>query len=241
MTWRSVTFFSLVLAAAGAILAAGPPGSVSGTVEITNSTDPAVRKNKDYSGVVLWLVPVGRPPASPAPRREQMRQRNRHFEPHVLAVPVGSTVDFPNLDPIFHNAFSNFAGQPFDVGLYPPGTSRSEVFRHPGIVRVFCNIHPTMSAIIAVLPTAWYAATPASGRFSIPAVPPGEYELQIFHERAMPDNLRFLERRITVHEDGLTLPLISISETGYIPVPHLNKHGQAYPPLPNDTYPGARK
>jgi plastocyanin len=243
MMWRSATFSSFLLAAAGLWALAQPaPSTVSGAVEITNSTEAAVRKNKDYSGVVLWLAPAGGPAPAPAPRRAQMRQRDRHFEPHVLAVPVGSTVDFPNLDPIFHNAFSNFAGQPFDVGLYAPGTSRSQVFRHPGIVRVFCNIHSTMSAIIAVLPTPWYAATPASGNFSIAGVPPGEYDLHIFHERALPENLQFLERRITVPAEGLTLPLISISETGYIPAPHLDKQGMPYGPTPNDgTYPGARK
>jgi hypothetical protein len=230
------------MTAALAALAPPVPSVVSGAVEITNSSDPAVRRNKDYSGVVLWLTPVGRVPVPAAPRREQMRQKDRHFVPHVIAVPVGSTVDFPNLDPIFHNAFSNFSGQPFDVGLYPPGTSRSEVFKHDGIVRVFCNIHPTMSAIIAVVPTPWYAATPSTGRFAIANVPAGEYELHIFHERALPDNLKFLERRITVTDSGLTLPLISISETGYIPVPHLDKHGKPYAPVPNEgSYPGAQK
>jgi hypothetical protein len=99
-----------------------------------------------------------------------------------------------------------------------------------------------MSAIIAVVPTPWYAATPPNGKFSIANVPAGEYELHIFHERALPENLKFLERRIVVPVSGLTLPLISISETGYIPAPHLNKHGKPYAPLPNDgTYPGAQK
>ena len=150
-------------------------------MEITNSHDPAVRRNKDYSGVVLWLQPVG-PRRAPAPLRSTRdEQKDRHFMPHVLAIPVGSTVDFPNLDPIFHNAFSNFSGQPFDIGLYPPGTSRRKLFKHPGIVRVFCNIHPTMSAIIAVLPTPWYAATPATGKFTHRRMfLPGEYELHIF-------------------------------------------------------------
>ena len=75
-----------------------------------------------------------------------------------------------------------------------------------------------------------------------PNVPPGEYQLRIFHERALPENLKFLERRITVPESGLTMPLISISETGFIPAPHLNKYGKAYPPVANDgTYPGAPK
>jgi len=238
MTWRSLTVFSLALAGATAAVA----GNVTGAVEITNSQDPAVRKNKDYSGVVIWLTPVGRPTPPLPPRREVMQQKDRHFLPHVLAITVGSTVDFPNLDPIFHNAFSNFSGQPFDTALYAPNTSKGQTFKIPGIVRVFCNIHPTMSAVIAVLPTPWYATTPPNGRFTIANVPPGEYELHIFHERAKPDNLHFLEHTITATEDGVALPLISISETGYIPAPHLNKFGQTYPPVPNDSgYPGAKK
>jgi len=166
-------------------------GPVSGTVEITNSQEPGVKKNKNYSGVVIWLVPVGKTAAAAPPRRESMLQKNRHFMPHVIAIPVGGTVDFPNLDPIFHNAFSNFSGQPFDTALYPPGTSRAQTFKVPGIVRVFCNIHPTMSAIIAVVPTPWYAVTGQSGKFSIANVPAGDYELHIFHERSTPDVLKF--------------------------------------------------
>jgi hypothetical protein len=171
-----------------------------------------------------------------------MIQKNKHFLPHVLAVSLGSTVDFPNLDPIFHNAFSNFNGQPFDLALYPPGTTRSVNFKHQGIVRVFCNIHSTMSAVIAVLPTPWFTVTDATGKYTVPNVPAGEYQLRIFHERALPDNLRFLEHRITVPDSGLALPLISVTETGYIPAPHLNKYGKEYPPIANDgTYPGAPK
>lgn len=223
---------------------AGGVATVTGSVEITNSRDAAVRRNKDYSGVVLWLERVDRTPPlpAPAPRHAQMVQKDHHFQPHVVAVPVGSTVDFPNRDPIFHNAFSTFSGQPFDTGLYKPGTSAREVFKSPGIVRVFCNIHPTMSAIIAVLPTPWYVLSGPTGKFSITDVPPGEYRLRIYYERALPDNLKFLEHPITVPEEGLTLPLISISETGFIPAPHLNKYGKPYPPIPNDgTYPGAQK
>jgi hypothetical protein len=230
-----------------AFLPAGTPpqyGAVSGQVEISNSHDPAVRKNKDYTGVILWLEPLDRntvlPP--PVPKHERMVQKNKHFLPHVMAVPVGSTVDFPNLDPIYHNAFSNFSGQRMDTGLYKPGTTKSEVLRHSGIMRIFCNIHPTMSAIIAVIPNNYYAVTESSGAFTIANVPPGQYELRIFHERSLPENLRFLERTITVPDGGLKLPLISISETGYTPAPHLNKYGREYPPLPNDgSYPGAQK
>jgi plastocyanin len=218
-----------------------PAASVTGQVELTNSRNPAARHH-DYSGVVIWLEPASGPlPRNLPARRAEMKQLDKSFLPHVLAIPVGSTVDFPNLDPIFHNAFSNFAGTKFDVGLYAPGTSQSVAFRSVGIVRVFCNIHPTMSAIIAVVPTLWYDVTKASGKFAIGGVPPGDYQLHIFHERAVAQNLKFLEHTITVPEAGLALPLISISETGFVPVPHLNKYGHPYPPAaPEDTYSGGK-
>jgi plastocyanin len=235
MTWRWLIFFSM-----GTVLASA--ASVTGEVELTNSRNAAVRRHKDYAGVVLWLEPADRTAPAAAARRVEMKQKDKEFVPHVVALPVGGTVDFPNLDLIFHNAFSNFSGQPFDVGLYPPRTSKSVTFTHPGIVRVFCNIHSAMSAIIAVVNSPWYAVTASTGKYSIAGVPPGEYQLHLFHERALPDNLRFLEQRhITVPENGLVLPLISISETGFIPAPHLNKYGQEYPPATDTdgTYPGA--
>jgi plastocyanin len=224
MTWRWVICFSLIAAGLSA-------ATVSGQVELTNSLDPTVQKHKNYSGVVLWLEPVDRsaPPAI-APKTVKVVQQDKHFLPHVVAIPIGGTVDLPNNDPFWHNAFSNFSGEPFDIGLYAPLTSRSHTFRHAGIVRVFCNIHSTMSAIIAVLPTPYYVVTPEEGKFGIPNVPPGEYQLRIFYERALPANLKFLERRITVPEAGLALPLISISETGFTPAPHLDKHGKPYAP-----------
>ncbi|HEV2445860.1 MAG TPA: hypothetical protein VGS58_08065 [Candidatus Sulfopaludibacter sp.] len=235
-----IGFCRLPTAALCAILAASAcaAGTVGGQVELTNSRDPAVRHH-NYSGVVLWLEPVGHPAPAAAPRRVEMKQENKVFTPHVVAIPVGGTVTFPNLDPIFHNVFSNFSGQPFDLPLYAPHTTRSVTFVKPGIVQVFCNIHAAMSAIIAVVATPWYALTPPSGAFSIAAVPAGEYELHIFHERALPANLKFLERRIAVPEGGLTLPLISISETGFTPAEHLDKHGKPYPKTPPEgVYPG---
>jgi plastocyanin len=230
----------LISFSVGLGLASG--ANVTGQIELTNSKNAAVRRHKDYAGVVLWLEPLDHPaPAAPG-RRVEMKQKDKEFQPHVVAVPVGGMVDFPNLDLIFHNAFSNFSGQPFDVGLYPPRTSRSVTFKSPGIVRVFCNIHSTMSAIIAVVNTPWYAVTNSTGQYTIAGVPPGEYRLHIFHERALADNLRFLERPISVPEGGLVNPLISISETGFIPTPHLNKFGQEYPPATNGSaYPGAPK
>jgi plastocyanin len=231
MIWRWHISFSVRAALVFALcdLTAAPAATITGQVELTNSRDPAVHKHKDYSGVVLWLEPIERVPAA-APKNVKMLQRDKHFIPHVVAIPVGGTVDFPNLDVIYHNAFSNFSGQPFDVGLYPPNSSQSVTFKHAGIVRVFCNIHSTMSAIIAVVPTSYYVVTPESGKFVIAGVPPGDYQFHIFHERALPANLKFLERRITIPEAGLALPLISVSETGYVQAPHLDKHGKPYAP-----------
>lgn len=217
------------LICSSAILTLSFGASLAGQVELTNSQDSAARKH-NYAGVVVWLQPVERDiPVPLVPRHVDMKQQNKHFTPHVVAVQVGGTVGFPNLDPIFHNAFSKFSGQQFDIGLYPPGTSRTMQFRKPGIVQVFCNIHSTMSAVIDVVPTPWYDVTSSTGKFAIAGVPPGEYQLHIFHERALTENLQFLERRITMPEGGLVLPLISITETGFVPADHLDKHGMPYP------------
>jgi hypothetical protein len=152
----------------------------------------------------------------------------------VLAIQAGATVEFPNFDPIFHNAFSNFSGQIFDLGLYAPGTSKGITFTRTGIVRVFCNIHPTMSAVIVVVRHPWFTVSQSSGTFSIQDVPAGEYVVHVFHERAGEEALRALERRIAVAPSGAALSPIAISETGYVEAPHKNKFGQEYPPVPPD-------
>ena len=209
--------------------------SVKGSVELTDSRDPGVRRN-DYKGVVVWLSPAnGAPPRRIPSRRYVMEQKDKHFTPHVLAIPVGATVDFPNKDPIFHSVFSNYDGQKFDVNLYRPNTSRDVVFKRAGIVRVFCNIHPTMSAVIAVLDTPWFAVSDAAGGFEIHDVPPGNYTLHIFHERATDETLHALVRAVAVESAGpRVLPRIRISETGYIPAPHKNKWDKDYPPVIDD-------
>lgn len=211
-------------------LALASAATVSGHVELRDSRDPAVLKKRDYSGVVVSLKPVnGASPLRVGNGHARMVQKNKTFTPHVLAVTVGTVVDFPNLDPIFHNAFSNYNGQIFDVSLYPPGSSRSVHFTREGVVRVFCNIHSAMSAVIVVLATPYFDTTNRDGRFEIRDVPPGEYVLHVFEERAADATLAKLERRITVPANtNLELPGISISESGYLPIPHKNKYGQAY-------------
>ena len=235
MTWLLRIFFSLNLLwpAAGAM--------VSGRVRLSDSPG----KRQDYSGVVVWLESAGAaPPAVPARAGgARVIQKDKLFVPHVLAIQVGAGVSFPNLDPIYHSAFSTFSGQIFDLGLYPPGTSRTVTFRHAGIVRVFCNIHPTMSAVIVVLRDPWFAVSDTAGAFSIPNVPAGEYKMHVFHEQAAQRTLDALERRVTAGDTDLALPPFTISETGYVEAPHKNKYGQDYPPVPDDhaAYPAQRK
>jgi plastocyanin len=125
-------------------------------------------------------------PALPAGDRAPvvMEQRDGAFEPHVLAIPVGTTVEFPNADTIYHNVFSLSKAATFDLGRYPRGVSRSVTFERPGVVKVFCHIHADMSAVVLVLPNRHYAHPDASGRFRIDGVPPGTYTVVGWHERA---------------------------------------------------------
>jgi len=236
MTSRLLIFSSLLLAAG--LRAA----TVSGSIELRESHSDAVSRHRDFSGVVISLQDITHP-AAPVPEKHAvMMQKNKTFTPHVLPVLAGTKIDFPNDDPIFHNAFSTYSGQIFDVGLYPPGTSRTVRFQRPGIVRVFCNIHPTMSAMILVLSTPHFATTPHDGSFHLD-VPPGTYDLSIFHERATEQTLQALARRVVVSADGLHLPPIVVSEAGYLMAPHKNKYGHDYAPPPDDKtfYPGSRE
>src|SRR5579883_1374073 len=141
--------------------------------------------------------------------------------------------------PIFHNAFSNYDGQIFDVGLYPPGTSRAVTFRREGMVRIFCNIHPTMSAVIVVLKSPYFAVSGKNGEFTINGVPSGTYKLHVLHERATQQTLDALARTIEVSSDA-EIPPITVSESGYLLLPHKNKYGKDYPPNEGTTYSGIR-
>ena len=217
--------------------------TVTGSVVLVEQ-DGRAPKKRDYSGVVIWLEPVGNVlrPVATQPKQAVMEQRNKTYIPHVLAIEVGTAVDFPNNDPIEHNAFSNYDGQVFDVHLYAPQTSRRVVFRRPGIVRVFCNIHETMSAVIAVLQTPYFAVSNAGGRFEIQA-PAGEYTLRFWDERGQPDVVARLARRVTVSEQNVALPVTQISASDQPLIPHQNKYGREYTQRPEDRvfYPGARR
>lgn len=243
MIWLWLIFSSALFAESG---------TFRGHVQLKDSRDPAVRKRAEYSGVVVSLRPLDPQriaalhQATP-PKHYEILQIDKMFRPHLLAVETGSIIDFPNADPIFHNAFSSYNGQVFDVGLYPPGSSRSVRFSRPGVVRVFCNIHSSMSAVIVVLGTPYFAVTGADGAFALNA-PVGEYKCSFYHERATEETLRALTGNIQIAPAQASTqetpqPNIVISEAGYLPSPHKNKHGQDYPPKTDDraVYPGVRK
>jgi plastocyanin len=137
--------------------------------------------------VVLYLdsVPGSQMAARPAPP-PTMRQSEERFVPHVLPILVGTTVDFPNDDPIYHNVFSLSQAKSFDLGRYARGQARSVTFSKPGIIQVFCHIHADMSAYILVLRTPFFARPDSTGRFLIDGIPPGEYRLVTWHERIRP-------------------------------------------------------
>ena len=158
-------------------------GSVSGRVELRDSQDAAVRKHMDFSGVVVWLEPVNGS-AIPAPpgAAAKMVQKDKTFTPHVLPIRVGTSVDFPNFDPIFHNVFSLSKPKNFDLGNYSKGQTRMVVFLKPGIVAVYCHLHPNMAGTIVVTPNQWSVCVDTAGQYALANVPPGKYTVVAWHK-----------------------------------------------------------
>ena len=128
------------------------------------------------------------------PAASCLRQKNKTFTPRLLGVPVGAVVEFPNDDNIFHNVFSLSGPQPFDLGQYRSGESQSRTFAQAGTYRVFCNIHPNMSALILVVPTPYLVITGADGRFVLD-LPAGRYRLTAVSERAAPVSIEAHSRK----------------------------------------------
>ena len=138
---------------------------------------------------VIWLATKTRVPA-PEPVRAEINTADKEFSPHVLVLPVGSTVTFPNHDPFNHNVFSLSEENPFDLGLYGRGETKAVKFSRAGIVRIFCNVHPQMSALVVVRDNPYYSQPSSDGSFTIDAVPAGRYVLHAWHERAPGDEPR---------------------------------------------------
>jgi plastocyanin len=182
------------------------------------------------SNAVVWLTPVGAtvdPPQQDPAHIPQLVQKNKSFQPSLIVIPVGGKVEFPNHDPFFHNVFSLFEGKRFDLGLYESGTTRFVQFDKPGISFIFCNIHEQMSAVVIALATPYYAISDARGDLSLSDVPPGRYQLQVFHSSVAPDALHALSREITVGAADTSIGSLTLSETD-VTLAHKNKYGRDY-------------
>jgi plastocyanin len=195
----------------------------------------SAKATADASNVVVWLRPIGprvEPSAGdPAGRKKlQLVQRDKSFHPHVLVVVLGSVVNFPNRDPYFHNVFSLYDGKKFDLGLYRAGATNSIKFDRAGVSYIYCNIHPEMSAVVVTVDTPYFGVSDRAGNISIANLPEGKYEMHLWYERSLPEDLKRLTRTIVVSGPS-DLGTIGILENPSYSPAHKNKYGQDYAPL----------
>ncbi len=227
---RSVCALLLALSARFCCSQAVP---VSGQVVIDHVASKQDVKT-DNSGVVVWLtakVPSESAIFFPKTHGISLTQKDKHFVPDLLVVAVGSSIDFPNRDPYFHNVFSLFNGKRFDLGLYQAGETRSVRFDREGISYIFCNIHPGMHAVVVALGTPFFAVSSSTGAFVIPDVPEGEYLLHAWYERAPVAALQRLERMVRVSGPRSVLPPLRLEESRLVAV-HKDKFGRNYDQTP---------
>jgi len=203
------------------------------TVHVTLDPPSGKARTVNNSGAVVWLNPLDeaiRPSgtrAAGATGPFRLVQKNKRFTPHVLVVPVGAVVEFPNHDPFFHNVFSLFDGKRFDLGLYESGSTRTVQFNAPGISYIFCNIHPSMSAVVIAIKAPYYAISNAAGDIAIDNVPSGRYQINVWQERCLPDVLRRLSREVVVSPSSPSLGELHLAESGNL-LKHKNLYGQDY-------------
>lgn len=204
MRFRSLFLHCLIPAIAASLSAQAITGNVLIKKKLTRPSvtasvsvyqrGTAVKLGKDAeqdpiayerSRVVIYLegpAPDGGS-ASPA-SSPQIQQFDRRFVPDILIVPVGSTVSFPNMDPIFHNIYSLSKPKSFDLGNYDKGQTRKVTFAKPGIVDIYCHLHPNMQATVVITPNRWFAQPDHNGQYRISDVPPGKYTLVAWHKSA---------------------------------------------------------
>jgi plastocyanin len=232
-----------ILAIAG-LLIAGQSASLRAAEVTARLGNPSAAKsshpNEKVPPAVIWLQPVETVNASAAsigrdaPDKFTLLQKNKMFSPHLLVVPVGSSVSFPNADPFFHNVFSLFDGKRFDLGLYEAGSTRTVVFSREGVSFIFCNIHSEMSAVVIALSTPFYAVADRQGEFELKTVPDGLYDLHVWVEGQRQDLLDQRTRRVRVSGDTINLGTIPVDNPDH--QKHLNKFGRPYEPDPDPVY-----
>lgn len=192
-------------------------GDIVGRVELT---EKGGKKATDLSDVVVYVESSR---AKPKPAREVLTMKGKAFAPHVLAIGAGTTVDFPNEDPILHNVFS-VSEEGFDLGLYKRPKSGSRTFDKPGVYTIYCNIHPQMSATVVVRDNPYFASAAKDGSFRISGVPAGEYKLVAFHDRAGES----VPVPVKVSATGETVANLSLDASSFKRVAHKNKFGKDY-------------
>jgi hypothetical protein len=236
---RQMVILALVCFGACALLAqtALPPVTVRVVVvESQVAKKPAAAKDSlGASNVVVWLVPLSPtdsspsvpPPGHPSP---QIAQINKSFDPHVLAIQVGTPVQFPNKDPFLHNVFSLFDGKRFDLGFYEAGSSKTVHFDRPGVSFLFCNIHPEMSGAVIAVETPYFGISDRTGKMTIANVPDGRYQLNVWYERSLPEDLKAATRTVTISDATRALDPVRVLENPNFTLEHKNKYGQDYVP-----------
>jgi plastocyanin len=236
-----------IVLACSAIPACGQDNVVTMRMAVRSQAakqEKSARIAVDASDIVVWLQPSDpaakiEPPDGSNRKKFQLVQHNKSFQPHVLVVPVGSVVDFPNRDPFFHNVFSLFDGKRFDLGLYEAGASNSVRFDRLGVSFLFCNIHPEMSAVVVAVDSPYYGLSDRRGNIAIKNVPDGKYELHVWYERSLSDDLKTLTRTVTISSSARELGTIQVPENPSYTSAHKNKYGQDYtpPPVPSYSHP----
>ena len=161
----------------------------------------------------------------------KIAQRKKQFEPRVSIASVGSTVDFPNFDRVFHNVFSLSTPRSFDLGLYRKGKSKSVRFDHPGLVQVYCNIHPHMAAYLMIVDSARHGVADSDGVITLRAIPAGRQTVKGWNARG-----GMWTRQVTVRPARTTTVTVEIDISSWRETPHLNKHGKEYPPPDDDDF-----
>jgi plastocyanin len=208
-------------------------------VDVRHQHKSSSSQHPSNGGVVVWLTANSSdsqtPPVRP-PQRYTLAQKDKEFIPHILVIPTGSSVDFPNLDPFFHNVFSLFNGKRFDLGLYEAHTQRTVRFDRDGVSYIFCNIHPEMGAVIVTLSTPYYATSSREGAVALRNVPQGSYRLHVWAENVPLDHLEALSRDVQIGQQDIDLGTISVETSGNVMSHHKNKFGESYAPAAKDPY-----
>ena len=220
----------MVMMLLAAPLAAAQQGSVRGEVRITlPGTDGRPAAKADRSGVVVYLTGYSEPPPA---AEVNMAQRNKAFQPSVVAVVAGQKVRFSNNDVVVHNVFSRSRAGKFDAGKNRPGEDYTETFKKTGLIDVYCDIHEQMVATVVVVPNRAFAVTGPDGRFVLQGVPPGTYP--IFAVNRRDERSDVARGEVTVKPGQEAKVTLELAETK-ADEGHLDKHGRKYTPR-SDAY-----